>query len=197
MGFTIEIGQAAPDFNLKGMDGDMHSLSKVSGTNGTIVAFTCNHCPYVIGSEDRIKQLNADYSPKGINLICINSNETENYPEDDYEHMIKRANDLEFKFPYLRDETQEIAIAYGAIKTPHFFLLDKNGIVVYTGRMDDNPRNPGQETTHELRDALDQLLNGDLIKNSTTDPIGCTVKWWGRDSHYMPGDVCDLVPHKV
>jgi peroxiredoxin len=193
MTFTLQIGESAPDFNLPGVDGKNHSLAEYADAKLLVVAFTCNHCPYVTGSEERIKQLHADYKNKGVQLVTINSNETENHPTDSFEHMVEHAKELGFDFPYLRDETQEIATAYGALRTPHYYVFDSARKLRYTGRMDDRPRHPGEETTHELRDALDELLSGKEVSVPLTNPIGCNVKWQGQERHWMPPEACDLV----
>jgi peroxiredoxin len=193
MSFTLQIGEQAPDFDLPGVDGKRRSLREFSDAKMLIVVFSCNHCPYVMGSEDRMIKLYADYKPKGVAMVAINSNEAENHPTDSFEHMIERARDKKFAFPYVRDESQEVALAYGALRTPHYFVFDKERKLRYTGRMDDNPRQPGKETTHELRDALDALLEGREPAVPATNPIGCNVKWKGKEEHWMPPDACDLV----
>jgi peroxiredoxin len=193
MAFTLELGAAAPEFHLPGVDGKTHSLADFADAKLLIVAFTCNHCPYVVGSIDRINALHADYAPRGVQLVCINSNETEGHPTDSFEHMIENAKENGFAFPYLRDDSQEVALAYGALRTPHFYVFDEQRKLRYTGRMDDNPRNPGKETTHELRDALDELLAGKDVSVPLTNPIGCNVKWQGQERHWMPPEACDLV----
>jgi alkyl hydroperoxide reductase subunit AhpC len=133
------------------------------------------------------------YAPKGVAMIAVNSNETENHPTDSLEHMKQRAREKNFKFAYVRDDTQEIARAYGALRTPHFYLFDQQRKLRYTGRMDDNPRTPGAETTHELADAVDALLAGKEPLVALTNPIGCNVKWKGQERHWMPPEACDLV----
>ena len=193
MAFTLPLGQSAPDFNLPGVDGKDYSLASFKNAKLLVIVFSCNHCPFVIGSEDRMIKFNSDYSPKGVSLVAINSNETKDHPTDSLEHMISHAKEKGFKFPYLRDESQEIAKAYGALRTPHFYVFDQNRKLRYTGRMDDNPRTPGAEKTHELRDAVDALLAGKKPPVELTNPIGCNVKWWGQDAHWMPADACDLV----
>ena len=193
MAFTLELGAAAPDFALPGVDGKTHSLADFADSKLLVVAFTCNHCPYVIGSEDRLNALFADYAPKGVALVCINSNETENHPTDSFDDMVVRAKEKAFAFPYLRDESQDVALAYGALRTPHFYLFDAERKLRYTGRMDDNPMTAGEETTHELRDALDDLLAGREVAVPLTNPIGCNVKWKDQDAHWMPADACDLI----
>jgi peroxiredoxin len=193
MAFTLEIGQQAPDFSLPGVDGKKYSLAKFKKNPILVVVFSCNHCPYVVGSEDRMIAFYADYSGKGVGMIAINSNETQNHPGDAFEHMVQRAKDKGFKFPYVRDDTQDAAKAYGALRTPHFYVFDKSRKLCYTGRMDDNPREPGKQTTHELRDAVEALLAGNNPPVEVTNPIGCNVKWKGQDAHWMPPEACDLV----
>ncbi len=193
MAFTLQIGEAAPDFKLPGVDGKDYSLESFKDEALLVVVFTCNHCPYVIGSEDRVKALCADYAPRGLAMVAINSNETENHPTDSLEHMKERAREKAFRFPYLRDDSQDVARAYGALRTPHFYLFNKERKLRYTGRMDDNPREPGRESTSELRDAIDALLEGKAPPAPLTNPIGCNVKWKGQDAHWMPPEACDLV----
>ncbi len=193
MAFTLQLGEAAPDFDLPGVDGKNHSLAEFAEASLLVVAFTCNHCPYVVGSEERINKLQADYAPRGVALVAINSNETDNHPTDSFEHMVQHAKEKGFQFPYLRDDSQDVALAYGALRTPHFYVFDAERKLRYTGRMDDNPRNPGQETTRELRDALDALLEGNEPPVALTNPIGCNVKWKDHENHWMPAEACDLV----
>lgn len=193
MAFTLQIGDTAPDFNLPGVDGKNHALGDFADAKILIVLFSCNHCPCVTGSEDRINAFYADYAPKGAAMIAINSNETEGHPTDSMEHMIQRAKDLGLAFPYVRDDSQDVALAYGALRTPHYYVFDEQRTLRYTGRMDDNPRQAGQETTHELRDALDALLAGQNPPVAVTNPIGCNVKWKDQDAHWMPPEACDLV----
>jgi peroxiredoxin len=161
MAFTLQIGESAPDFNLPGVDGQNYSLDSFKDARVLVIAWSCNHCPYVIGSEDRMKQFFDTYSIRGVAFVAINSNEQENHPTDSFEHMVENARQKGFMFPYLRDESQEVALAYGALRTPHYYVFDENRKLRYTGRMDDNPRNPGQETTHELQDAVEALLRGE------------------------------------
>jgi peroxiredoxin len=193
MSFTLPIDQTAPDFDLPGVDGKRYNLASFKNSKILIVVFSCNHCPYVIGCEDRMNRLYADYSSKRVAMVAINSNETDGHPTDSFEHMVQRAKEKNFRFAYVRDDTQQVALAYGALRTPHFYLFDAERKLRYTGRMDDNPRNPGKETTHELRDALDDLLAGREPRLAVTNPIGCNVKWKGRERHWMPPEACDLV----
>ena len=193
MAFTLQLGESAPEFNLPGVDGKSYSLSDFADAKLLVVVFSCNHCPYIIGSEDRMNAFYADYESKGVAMVAIASNETENHPTDSFEHMKERAREKGFQFSYVRDESQETARAYGALRTPHYYVFDADRKLRYTGRMDDNPRNPGQETTHELRDAVDALLAGKEPAEPLTNPIGCNVKWQDQDAHWMPADACDLV----
>jgi peroxiredoxin len=194
MAFTLEIGQPAPDFaNLPGVDGKEYSLQDFADAKLLVVVFSCNHCPYVIGSEDRINAFFAKYRPKGVAMIAINSNETEGHPTDSFDHMVERAREKGFKFPYVRDESQEVALAYGALRTPHFYVFDGDRKLRYTGRMDDHPRDAAKAKTHELADAVDALLQGREVPAPLTNPIGCNVKWKGKDAHWMPPQACDLV----
>ena len=193
MAFTLALGSKAPDFNLPGVDGKHYSLASFQDAKAFVVVFSCNHCPFVIGSEERIRKFFADYSPRGVALVAINSNETVNHPSDSFEHMKIHAREQGYEFPYVRDDSQAVALAYGALRTPHFYGFDAERKLRYTGRMDDNPRSPGRETTHELRDALDAILAGKSPALPLTNPIGCNVKWRGKNQHWMPAEACDLV----
>lgn len=197
MAFTLQIGQPASDFDLPGTDGRRHSLADFDDAAVAVVVFSCNHCPYVIGSEDRMIAFARAYAPRGVRMIAINSNETENHPTDSMEHMVERAREKNFPFAYLRDDSQEVARAYGALRTPHYYAFTKGGngewLLRYTGRMDDNPRTPGMEKTHELADAVDALLAGREVPVPLTNPIGCNVKWKGQPAKWMPPEACDLV----
>ena len=193
MAFTLALGAAAPDFKLPGVDGRTYSLGNFKKAKLLIVVFACNHCPYVLGSEERMKKLLADYAPKGVQMVAINANETVNHPTDSFTHMQQHAQESKLTWPYLRDDSQAVARAYGALRTPHFYVFDAERKLRYTGRMDDNPKDPGKETTHELRDALDALLAGKQPVTAASNPIGCNVKWQGQEEHWMPPEACDLV----
>jgi peroxiredoxin len=193
MAFTLDIGEKAPDFNLPGVDGKNYSLADFKDAKFLVVLFSCNHCPYVVGSEERILKFAHDYAPRGVKMVAINANETDNHPMDSFEHMVSRAREKKFPFPYLRDETQEVALAYGALRTPHFYVFDADRRLRYTGRMDDNPKVAAAAKTHELRDAVDALLSGKTPAVPKTNPLGCNVKWKGKDNHWMPAEACDLV----
>jgi peroxiredoxin len=194
MAFTLQIGQQAPDFrDLPGVDGRKYSLADFKDPKVLVVVFSCNHCPAVKGSEDRMVQMHRQYRPKGVEMIAINSNETVNHPTDSMEHMKERARQKGFAFAYVRDDSQQVALAYGALRTPHFYVFDRQRVLRYTGRLDDNPYDARKAKTGELGDALDALLAGKQVPVPVTNPIGCNVKWLGKDAHWMPPEACDLV----
>jgi peroxiredoxin len=193
MAFTLDIGDRAPDFSLPAVDGKTHTLDDFAGSAALVVVFSCNHCPFVIGSEDRMNAFAADYAPRGVAMISINSNETENHPDDSFEHMVTRAAEKNFRFVYASDDDQSVALAYGALRTPHYFLFDADRKLRYTGRMDDDPRDAANARTQELRDAADAVLAGSAVPVELTNPLGCNVKWAGQDAHWMPPAACDLV----
>lgn len=193
MAFTLEIGEPAPDFDLPGVDGRNYSLDDFRKAKLLVVFFTCNHCPFVVGSEKRIAELHDEFHPSGVDWVGINANETQNHPTDTLDHMVLRTHEAGIRYPYLRDESQDVARAYGALRTPHFFVFDQRRLLRYTGRLDDSPRQPGKETTHELRDALEALLDDRNPPVEVTNPIGCNVKWKGQEEHWMPPEACDLV----
>lgn len=193
MSFTLETGQPAPDFNLKATDGNKYSLDSFSDCNVLVIFFTCNHCPYVINSDEITRKTAYTYIDKGVKFIGINSNSANTYPEDDFEHMVARMKEKKFPWVYLYDESQDIALKYGALRTPHFYVFDKTRKLVYTGRAVDNPREPEKITSHELDNVLSELTSGEQVSIEKTNPIGCNVKWEGKDKHWMPADACDLV----
>jgi peroxiredoxin len=177
MKMAIPVGAKAPDFDLPGVDGRNHSLGNFADKRAIVVVFSCNHCPYVVANEDRMVRLQADYADTGVQLVAINPNDEINYPADSFPAMQARAAEKGFNFPYLRDETQDVARAYGASVTPEVFLIDPAGFVVYHGRIDDNVMAPASVMRHDLREALDELLAGQDITVPDTEPVGCTVKW--------------------
>jgi peroxiredoxin len=192
MSFTLPTGASAPEFDLPGSDGRGHTFSSVMGKNGTLLFFTCNHCPYVVNSEDRQKALFAKTQAQGVAMIAVHSNETDDHPEDAFDLVKERMREKGFGWLSLHDETQLVARAYGAERTPHFFLFDRNGRLFYSGRMDNSPRDASKVMTHELEDALEDMVAGHPARLPRTDAIGCNVKWWNKDKHWMPGDACDL-----
>jgi peroxiredoxin len=173
---NLKIGDQALPFNLPGVDGKSHSLAEYSGRN-TVVIFSCNHCPYVRAWEARMVQIQTDYGMKGVQLVAVNSNDASKYPDDSFEKMKERASEKHFNFPYLRDESQELASAYGAERTPEVFLFDKAGTLRYHGVIDDNYDDPAAVKMKFLRDALDAVLAGRTPTTTETKPVGCTIKW--------------------
>lgn len=193
MAFTLKIGEKAPGFRLPATDGNTYSLEDFSGWPFLVVFFTCNHCPYVIGSDEVTRRTAEDFSPQGVKFIGINSNSPNTYEEDSFPHMVERMEKQRFPWLYLYDATQETARLYGALRTPHFFVFDSDRNLVYTGRGVDNPRDTSRMTVNDLERALTELVEGRPVSVPLTNPIGCNVKWEGKDAHWMPGDACDLV----
>lgn len=193
MSFTLSIGDVAPDFHLKGTDGEMHGLADFKEKDIVVVFFTCNHCPYVIHSNELTRQTVEKFSNHSVQFIGINSNSARTNEQDSYEHMVENMKEKEFPWLYLHDETQEVAQAYGALRTPHFFVFDANRTLIYTGRAVDHPREPEKVTTFDLEQALSEKLSGKPISTPVTNPLGCNVKWDGEAADWMPPEACDLV----
>ncbi|MCL4863845.1 MAG: thioredoxin family protein [Caldilineaceae bacterium] len=198
MAFTLQIGEKAPDFKLPATDGNTYSLADYADAPVLVVFFTCNHCPYVIGSDEVTRQTAERFAPQGVKFVGINSNSKATNPDDDFPHMVERMKQHKFPWLYLYDESQEVALAYGALRTPHFYVFDKDRKLVYTGRGVDNPRETAKMTVNNLAQALEEHLAGKPISTPLTNPIGCNVKWVGQDAHWMPAEACDLVlPEKA
>lgn len=173
-GYTI--GDVATDFSLKNIDGKMVSLSNLKNAKGFVIVFTCNHCPYSVMYEDRIIALDKKYKKLGYPVIAINPNDPEIYEGDSFDKMIIRAKEKGFTFPYLYDDGQKIFPQYGATKTPHVYLLDKNRIVKYIGAIDDNARDASNVEETFLENAIIALNSGKKISPSTTKAIGCSIR---------------------
>ena len=169
-------GDKATDFKLKSVDGKMYSMSDYKDVKGFIVVFTCNHCPFAVKYEDRVIELAKKYKSKGYVLLAINPNDPAVQPDDSYELMQKRAIEKNFTFPYLFDEGQKIYPQYGATKTPHVFLLDKNLIVKYIGAIDDNVEDASAVKEHYLENAIAALEKGQEPAVNSTKAIGCSIK---------------------
>jgi peroxiredoxin len=193
MAFTLQLGEKAPDFRLPATDGKTYELSDFDDAEVLVIFFTCNHCPYVIGSDEVTRQTVEKFTPKGVKFVGINSNSKNTYAEDDFKHMVARMKQHKFPWLYLYDEPQAVAKAYGALRTPHFFVFDKDRRLIYTGRGVDNPRDTSRMKVNNLERALEEHLAGRLVSVPLTNPIGCNVKWEGKDPHWMPADACDLV----
>ena len=173
---ALQVGDTAPDFSLKNVDGEMVSLASFEDAKGYIVTFTCNHCPYSVMYEDRLIKLHADMAPKGYPVIAINPNDPEVAPMDSYEGMITRAKEKEFNFPYLFDEGQKVYPAYGATRTPHVFLLDKDLKGRYIGAIDDSARDEDDVETSYVRKAIEAVENGKDPDPNFTKAVGCSIK---------------------
>lgn len=191
--FTLEIGAKAPDFLLAGTDGHVYQLRDFDSSPVLVIFFTCNHCPYVIGSDEVTRKTVETYSPKGVAFVGINSNSAVTYPTDSFSHMVKRMEEQNFPWKYLYDPTQEIALKYGALRTPHFYVFDQQRKLIYTGRGVDSPRNTSNMKVNDLENALNEHLAGKKVTVPLTNPIGCNVKWEGHDGHWMPEEACDLI----
>lgn len=193
MAYTLEIGSQAPDFSLKATDGKIYQLSSFSDAQILVVYFTCNHCPYVLGSDEVTRKTADRFQPEGVRFMAINSNSANTYNEDSFENMVLRMNENHFPWIYLYDETQQVALAYGALKTPHFYVFNKVRELVYTGRAVDQPRDVSKINVNDLERTLSEILAGRQVSVPVTNPIGCNVKWDGKERHWMPADACDLV----
>ncbi len=193
MAFTLAVDERAPNFELPATDGKTYKLSDFNDNRLLVIFFTCNHCPYVIGSDEVTRQTAEKFGPQGVKFVGINSNSKVTYPEDDFEHMVARMDEYKFPWLYLYDETQEIARTYGALRTPHFFVFNEERRLVYTGRAVDSPRDTKKMTVNDLDRVLTEQLADKPVSIPLTNPIGCNVKWEGKDQHWMPADACDLV----
>lgn len=193
MSFTLTPGSKAPDFRLPATDGKYYSLSDFAGSDYLVIFFTCNHCPYVIGSDEVTRETALRYKNRGVTFAGINSNSEKTYAEDSFDNMVKRMEEHRFPWIYLYDKDQSIALKYGALRTPHFYVFDKERKLVYTGRGVDSPRDTSKMTVNDLDRVLDELTTGREITVAVTNPIGCNVKWEGKEAKWMPPDACDLV----
>ena len=193
MTYTILPGERAPNFEgLKGTDGNLYGLNDIGLNQFRVIFFTCNHCPYVTGSDELTRKV-AEKFQKEVEFVAINSNSKNTYEEDSYENMVLRMEEFNFPWLYLYDESQKVAQEYGALKTPHFFLFDASWKLLYTGRNTDNPRETTRRSTNDLHDALQEAMDGKEISVPVTNPIGCNIKWDGKPAHWMPAEACDLV----
>ncbi len=191
--FTLSIGAAAPECELPATDGRTYRLADFSDAKVLVVFFTCNHCPFVVGSDEVTRQTAERFADQGVRFVGINSNSPNTYPEDSFEHMVERMRQHRFPWVYLHDRSQETARAYGALRTPHFFVFDADRKLIYTGRGVDSPRDTAKMTVNDLANALEDHLAGRAVRVPETNPIGCNVKWDGMDAHWMPPEACDLV----
>ena len=192
MSFTLQLSQKAPEFNLISTSNENVSISSFD-SKFLVIFFTCNHCPYVTGSDEVTRQTANKFKDKDVSFVAINSNSANTYQEDSFENMILRMEEYEFPWVYLHDADQEIALKYGALKTPHFYVFNEQRELVYTGRGVDSPLDANKIKINNLELVLDELTSNTLISIPITNPIGCSVKWEGKDSHWMPPEACDLI----
>ena len=193
MPFTLQLGDQAPDFELPATDGSSYKLSDFDDAKVLVISFTCNHCPYVTGSDEVTRKTAEKFADQGVRFVGINSNSKVTHADDDFDHMVERMNEHQFPWHYLYDESQEVALSYGALRTPHFYVFDQERKLVYTGRSVDSPMDTSQMAVNDLENALEEHLAGNDITTPLTNPIGCNVKWEGQDAHWMPAEACDLV----
>ncbi|MBD2103250.1 thioredoxin family protein [Leptolyngbya sp. FACHB-261] len=172
------LGSYAPDFELPGVDGQVHHLRRyLEQTRAVVVVFICNHCPFVRASLERIKRLQADYQDQGVVVVGINPNDAEAFPEDSFDKMKVFAQEQGLTLPYLRDVTQDVARSFSAQKTPEAFVIDSEGILRYHGRLLNDLQDTDPTVTLQLRQALDQVLAGAAVTASVEEAVGCSIKW--------------------
>lgn len=175
--YKLKPGDAAPDFRLPGTDGRSHALADFADAKALVVAFWCNHCPYVQAYEQRFIDWARDVKTKGVAVIAIGSNDASNYPEDDFPHMVERAKRFDYPFPYVRDQDQKVAEAYGAQCTPHFLVFDGERRLVHQGRFDDHREDAAKAKRRYVPEAVDAVLRGESPAETHSWAIGCSIKW--------------------
>jgi peroxiredoxin len=173
----LPMGTPIIDFNLPATDGGNYSSADFSDKKALVIIFMCNHCPYVQAVIDRLIAIQAEYAVKGVQLIGINANDTENYPEDSFEAMQECVEERGINFPYLHDESQEVAKAYQAQCTPDIYVFDQNRKLAYHGRIDDNWQEEDKVTKQDLREALNAIIVGKPIPEPQQPSMGCSIKW--------------------
>jgi len=174
---ALSIGDVAPAFNLPATDGRNYSFDDTAGEKAAVIMFWCNHCPYVIPNQQRIIEMQAQYAGRGVKFAAISANRADTYPEDSFESMKARAEQMGYNFPYLHDESQAVARAYGAQRTPEVYVFDAEGKLRYHGRIDDNHEDVSRAHHHDLRDAIEAVLAGKASDPAETGAYGCTIKW--------------------
>ena len=178
MSFTLELGATAPDFSVVGTDGQTYTLANFVEATTLVVFFTCNHCPFVVGSDELTRATAEKFQDKGVAFIGINSNSEKTNPTDDFDQMVLRMKEHNFPWIYARDASQEVAQAYGALRTPHFYVFDADLKCAYRGQLDDSrPGNGKPVTGKDLRAALDEILEGKPVSAPQIPSLGCNIKW--------------------
>lgn len=174
---ALSLGDTAPPFELPDTEGATHAVGEPGSERATVVYWTCNHCPYAIAWHDRLIEVAREYGDQGVRFLAINSNDAKKYPDDSFEAMKERVKtEGNWPHPYLHDESQEVAKAYGAEKTPHLFVFDQDLRLRYHGAPDADYEDPSQEAAW-LRAAIDDLLGGREVEMAESEPVGCTIKW--------------------
>ena len=175
--FGLHPGDAAPDFALPSTDGTTVHLHDFDRSPLLVVGFWCNHCPYVQAWEGRMIEIGRTYAPRGVQVVLINANETKKYPDDRFEMMVERARSRHYPFPYLRDDSQDVARAYGALVTPHPMLFGPDRTLLFQGRIDDSHDRPEAVRHHYLASAIDAAIAGKPIAPAELPVLGCSIKW--------------------
>ena len=170
-------GTRCPDFRLPAVDGKTYARDDFAQAPALVVMFICNHCPYVKAVEDRLIELNRDYAPRGVQFVGICSNDAVSYPDDAFDQLAARWRDKSYGFPYLHDEAQDVARAFGAVCTPDIFVYDRDRQLAYRGRIDDSWKDPAKVTRRELAEALDALVAGRRPAADQKPTLGCSIKW--------------------
>ncbi len=176
----LPIGSALPNFSLPNVDGNRIDSSYFANATASLVVFSCNHCPYVKGSEDRLVRIVRDFEQRGLKAVAISSNDADQYPEDSFEKMKEKAAAVRLPYPYLYDASQEVARAFDAACTPECYLFDASGKLVYHGPINDSPKDSSRVTVEQLRTAVEQLLSGTPPSPEYVHPLGCSIKWSPR-----------------
>lgn len=172
-----EMGSQMPEFQLRGVDGQLHHAQDYSSAPVLVVMFICNHCPYVKAVEDRLISLARELKEHHVQFVGICSNDEDEYPEDSFENMVKRAKEKNYSFAYLQDKSQEVARAFGAVCTPDFFVYDKTRRLQYRGRLDDNWKDAKSVKNHDLKNAIMSLLQEGRCNGEQHSSMGCSIKW--------------------
>jgi peroxiredoxin len=170
-------GTQCPDFRLPAVDGQSYGRDDFAGSSALVVMFICNHCPYVKAVEDRLIELHHQYGPRGVQFVGVCSNDAATYPDDAFDKLAERWRAKSYGFPYLHDESQEVARAFGAVCTPDIFVFDRDRQLAYRGRIDDSWKDPSKVTRRELADALEALLAGGRPAAEQRPSLGCSIKW--------------------
>jgi peroxiredoxin len=174
---ALNMGETIPGFSVPATDGRSYSEKDIAGSQATVVMFWCNHCPFVIPNQQRIIDMQREFGPQGVKFAAVCSNNADSHPADSFENMVKRAQEMGYNFPYLHDEMQEAARAFGAQRTPEVFLFDGAGKLCYRGRIDDCPEDVMRAKSHDLRNAIGAVLAGKQPDPAETGAVGCTIKW--------------------